>query len=623
MPPDSDPNKRSGRKPSKTQSTSAEGTSWFLGIGINEYQHFPPLRNAVKDVEDVVRVLQDRYDVAPENTLTIFDTEATRRNIIRTLDRLQRKVGPKDKLIVYYSGHGHLNKFSGKGYWIPTNAEQDDTAAYIRNSTIREYVDDIKSLHTLLISDSCFSGALFVRGTQRSSAAIQELANIPSRWALCSGRHDEEVYDGKPGENSPFAESIIDTLRDNRRKEYNVIKLIDRVVEQTRSNYKQMPEGNPLFGVGHKGGQYVFRLRWDEEEAKNDGLSLEEEADWKKATDQHTINAYIKYRGKYPNGHYRAQALAAIEELEEKKAWEIAKRRDSIFHYENYLEKYPNGKYSQEAASARDQLLKEYSDFSDSHKKPVPKKETKRTFKPDVSNKNLDPVIKKLQADMVLVEGDTFTMGWHNKERDGNGYDWEKPAHEVTLDDFYIGRYEVTQAQWRAVMGSDPPELHNKGCDKCPVERVSWNDIQDFLKKLNNLTGENYRLPTEAEWEFAARGGNQTQGYLYSGSNDLDEVGWYRDNSNSKTHPVGQKKANELGLFDMSGNVWEWCQDWYGDYPSTAQQNPKGPESGSNRVLRGGGWDYYPRGCRAAYRGDGGLTVRNGSLGFRLARSSR
>jgi uncharacterized caspase-like protein len=201
-------------------------------------------------------------------------------------------------LIIYYSGHGHLNKSTGKGYWIPTNAEQDDddTAAYIRNSEIRDSVDDIKSLHTLLISDSCFSGSLFVRGTQRSSAAIQELARLPSRWALCSGRHDEEVYDGKPGGNSPFAESIIDTLRDNQRKEFNVIKLIDRVVEQTRSNYEQMPEGNPLFGVGHKGGQYIFRLRADEEE------------DWLVAVKKGTTVAFQQYLDQYPEGKYTKEA---------------------------------------------------------------------------------------------------------------------------------------------------------------------------------------------------------------------------------------------------------------------------------------------------------------------------
>jgi WD40 repeat protein len=232
-----------------------------------------------------------------------------------------------------------------------------------------------------------------------------------------------------------------------------------------------------------------------------------------------------------------------------------------------------------------------------------------------------DPVIKKLQADMVPVAGGTFTMGWLNKERDGEGYDREKPAHEVTLDDFYIGRYPVTQAQWRAVMGNNPSS--NKPCDDCPVENVSWNDVQDFLKKLNELTDQNYRLPTEAEWEFAARGGNQSQGYLYSGSNDLDEVGWYEGNSNSKTHPVGQKKANELGLFDMSGNVWEWCQDWYGDYPSAPQKNPKGRESGSFRVYRGGSWYSYPRGCSAAYRDFAGPSVRDPGIGFLLARSSR
>ncbi len=239
--------------------------------------------------------------------------------------------------------------------------------------------------------------------------------------------------------------------------------------------------------------------------------------------------------------------------------------------------------------------------------------------------------ILQLETDLVPVTGGTFTMGWQSG-RDGDGYDDEKPAHQVSVRNFSIGRYEVTQAQWRAVMGGDPPELYNKGCDQCPVERVSWNDIQDFLKKLNSLTGKQYRLPTEAEWEYAARGGPQSRGYLYSGGDDLDAVAWYDGNAKSgnangaqkTTRPVGGKKANELGLYDMSGNVWEWCaDDWHGNYVAAPTDGRAWVDSprGDNRVLRGGGWNVSAGHCRGSYRRDGAPGGRNGGLGFRLAAS--
>ena len=196
---------------------------------------------------------------------------------------------------------------------------------------------------------------------------------------------------------------------------------------------------------------------------------------------------------------------------------------------------------------------------------------------------------------MVPVEVGTFQMG------STTGYSDEKPVHTVTLSSYYIGQTEVTQALWKAVMGSNPSNF--KG-DNLPVENISWNDCQKFITKLNQLTGKTFRLPTEAEWEFAARGGNRSQGYQYSGSNTLGDVAWYYDNSSGKTHPVAQKQANELGIYDMSGNVLEWCQDWYGSYSSSAQSNPTGPTSESYRVRRGGSWRYYAGGCRPAYRND-------------------
>lgn len=226
-----------------------------------------------------------------------------------------------------------------------------------------------------------------------------------------------------------------------------------------------------------------------------------------------------------------------------------------------------------------------------------------------------NPVIDRLISNMVRVEGGTFMMG-ATEEQGSYARDWEKPVHQVTLSGFSIGKYEVTQAEWQAVMGCNPSK--RKG-DNRPVEWVSWDDCQVFIGKLNGMTGLSFRLPTEAEWEYAARGGNRSKGFMYAGSNNIGDVAWYDGNSGSTTHDVGTKQPNELGLYDMSGNVWEWCQDGYGSYPSSPQTNPTGPSSGSNRVNRGGGWNNNARYCRVSYRSSDTPDYRGSLLGLRLA----
>ncbi len=225
-------------------------------------------------------------------------------------------------------------------------------------------------------------------------------------------------------------------------------------------------------------------------------------------------------------------------------------------------------------------------------------------------------IIQNLIDNMVSVEGGTFTMG-ATAEQGSDAWDNEKPAHKVTLSSFSIGKYEVTQEEWEAVMGSNPS---NSGA-KHSVEEVSWDDCQEFIRKLNALTGKQFRLPTEAEWEYAARGGDRSRGYKYSGSDNIGSVAWSRDNSEFTTHPVGQNQANELGLYDMSGNVWEWCQDWYGEnyYGSSPSQNPKGPSTGSFRVIRGGCWGNDEESCRVSIRGSAAPDDRYSAQGLRLA----
>ena len=236
------------------------------------------------------------------------------------------------------------------------------------------------------------------------------------------------------------------------------------------------------------------------------------------------------------------------------------------------------------------------------------------TIDPDDPNLEIFNV-NGIEFKMVHVEGGTFLMG-KTEEQGSSGYSSEKPVHEVTLSTFSIGQTEVTQKLWFAVMGENPSAC--RGVWNRPVENVNWNDCKSFITRLNQITGKTFRLPTEAEWEYAARGGSLSQGFKYSGSMNANEVGWFYNNCHNVTQPVATKLPNELGIYDMSGNVSEWCSDWYGSYSSQAQTNPTGPSTGEYRVRRGGAWTGDNDYGRVSSRSSNSASYRYYGIGMRL-----
>ena len=233
--------------------------------------------------------------------------------------------------------------------------------------------------------------------------------------------------------------------------------------------------------------------------------------------------------------------------------------------------------------------------------------------------------VNGVSFDMITMQGGTFTMG-ATEDQITYADNSEKPPHQVTLSTYQIGKTEVTQELWEAVTGKSLSQiarangwtLYGDGPDY-PMYYITWDDCQEFITKLNELTGQQFRMPTEAEWEYAARGGNKSKGFTFSGSNNIADVAWYSENSSNRSCPVANKAPNELGIYDMSGNVWEWCSDWYGDYSDAPQTNPTGPETGTEHVVRGGCWGALVSGSHLSNRISYVPTFHSNSVGLRLA----
>ena len=552
------------------QSSARKGKDYAVFFYVTDFDNgWQPLPKTENEMVAISRELQNNYGFECENV-----KNPSLQTILDVLQRYEaRSYGANDQVLFFFSMHGNYDERADRAYLVPKTGSYNmrDYRTWLSYDELSQELSFVTCKHIYLALDACYSGAFGDRHKTRPTELafdavlpcadnVGEILKKQSRlYATAGGKV-------RVPDESKFAKRFLDALVSGGKD--GIVSDRDIIYQISSITGAVIPEYGTFKGDDR--GSFLF--------VRKDACANQTPTNPNVVTPSYNVEL-------------------------DKADWRVAKLTNTVAAYEKYKREHANGFYVDDAQEAINRIKE-----ANNNTTYVPPQSNPQTTTPSVSRLSFEP-------EMVRVDGGTFQMGSNSGDSD------EKPVHSVSLNTFYIGKYEVTQKQWRDVMGSDPPNLNFKGCDQCPVERVSWDDIQEYLKKLNSKTSKNYRLPTEAEWEYAARGGKQSKGYTYSGSNDLKAVAWYTDNSDSKTHPVGTKNANELGIYDMSGNVWEWCSDWKGEYSSASQQNPIGATTGSNRVNRGGSWFASAGICRVAYRISFTPTYRNYDLGFRLALS--
>ena len=591
-----------------------------LVIGNGRYQTVSTLDNPVNDATDISAALKTLgFEV-----ITGTDTNLVQmRRLIRQFgERLERQKGVG---LFYYAGHGV--EVRGRNYLVPVDADisrEVETEDYaIDVNTILRQMDNANNGFNIVILDACRNNP-FSRGWNRSgdSGGLANVNAPTGTYIAFAAAPGSTASDGKGTRNGVFTGALLKNLKRPNLKLEEVFKATrDEVMKLTVR--KQVPwdsssvQGDFYFALSPKSSTpdpAKTEPSIIETISAKDSAAIEREA-WgyiRNSTDPREYRDFLK---EFPSGANAANAKVKLEQT----VWETVKDSKDKSRIQSYLTEFPTGASAPLARIRLRQL-----DTSASPPATVPASNSSGTAAAGTVRKN------SIGMELVYIPPGEFMMGSSESDVDESLYiakrdyaeakrenfDDEKPQHRVRLSNgYWLGKYEVTQAQWRAVMGDSPS--HFKDCDTCPVEKVSWDDIRVFLGKINQKKdGFEYRLPTEAEWEYAARDGTKT---LYGGNGNLDEMGWYGKNSGSKTHPVGQKQANSFGLYDMHGNVWEWCEDWYGGYASGDATDPTGAASGQYRVLRGGSWNHYANYTRSAIRSRDAPSIRFNFNGFRVA----
>ena len=591
--------------------------SHALIIGVSNYQHWPDLPGVEKDVNAVKSILEVQgFNV--EVVMNPADKTALERSFSGFIDRYGQDPANHidNRLLLYFAGHGETvrSSYGGEmGYIVAANAPrpEKDTQGILKNQAFLKYALDMKmievyalrmqSKHALFLFDSCFSGSIFSLSRAVPEHISYKTAH-PVRQFITSGSADEQVPD-----TSVFRQQFVAALQgeaDHNNDGYITGGELGLFLEDTVVPYSydmQHPQYGKIRDPNLAKGDFVFVLPQapspvtpvvppvKPSESTFSLAEVQAKAEWE-VYQQNMEAAFAEVTA------FEQQSVTASLKIE---AWQ------------QLLAAFAqNNPYTDRDEELRQKAMQQITLWN----KPLTQAPTPAPT-PAGQDEWTDPVTG---MEFVWIPAGWFLMGCVSGEHCGGD---EKPVHTVTLDGFWMGKYEVTQAQWQKVMRSNPSRF--KGEDR-PVEGVSWYDAQEFIKNLDSQTGNaTFRLPTEAEWEYAARAATTTAYSFGNEMNSLDNSAWYNSNSGGQTHPVGQKQPNAWGLYDMHGNVWEWCQDWYDSdyYTNSPRENPQGPASGSFRVLRGGDWGDGAGDCRSAYRGDRRPGDRGVNIGFRLLRT--
>jgi sulfatase modifying factor 1 len=559
------------------QSPVRAGKDYALFFVVTDFDYWPDLPGIDRPLRELATELETNYGFQKAD----FRLNSTKAQILDELSAYQKRTyGPQDQLLVFFSMHGQYDEAIGA--LIPRDGKLDDDTyeSWITHPSLEAVMSKIPCAHLLLALDACYSGTFgskYKGAPQRPAfedrptdcaGKIKEALEKTSRLYITSGGKE------RTPSKSEFAAKWLEALRQRNTTGLLSFAGLYAVLLEARPQ--------PMYGDfrGHEsGGDFVLAKRDLCVTKPTDPIEADK-TDWRTAKQKNTIDAYFDYVTQHAQGLYVDEARDAMKRLTGSPA--VSEQRPVI---------------------------------------PAPK--------PADRSDNL-----------VLIQGGTFQMGSNDGGAD------EKPVHSVTVSDFYLSKYELTVKEYLAFANetkSHYPEWlvagsqyniktgtddYYKKLDSAlqnennPIVGVSWEDAVAYCQWLSAKNGGEYRLPTEAEWEYAARGGKQgKKGSLYAGSSTVEEVAWYSNNSSSKTHPVGSKKADELGLCDMSGNVWEWCSDFYGTYSDGVVTNPSGPTKGNSHVFRGGGWSSNAKFCRTATRYAYSPWNSDTDVGFRLARS--
>jgi len=598
------------------QSNRASEHRTALVIGNGAYTSAPPLKNPPNDARDMAATLRALG----------FDVTSGINVNQRELKRLIREFGQKLKAggsgLFYYAGHGVQSK--GRNYLIPVEAdiksEADVEDGAVDVNLVLNYMDDAQNGLNIVILDACRNNP-FARSFRSASSGLAQV-DAPTGTLIAYATAPGRVASDGTARNGLYTAELLRQMRETGLGIEGVFKRV-RANVQRQTNGQQVPwESSSLVGDFYfsASGLDASKSTAGNSSGSGEGLVNRTALDpaaielsyWETIKSSTNPEDFRSYLEKYPSGQFASLAKNRISSLEaaskpgepksatdssptELAFWDSIKNSPDPEDFKSYLDKYPNGQF---VALARNNLRRletgktENKSATNTNSTGVNVGPPKTPPKPGAVVKN------QMGIEMVYIPPGEFMMGSENGNKD------ERPVHRVTISQaFYVGRYEVTQAQWQSVMGDNPSGYKNCG-GNCPVEKVSWKDAQNFINKLNEGNdGFRYRLPTEAEWEYACRAGTTGD---YAG--DLDSVAWYDKNSGGKTHPVGTRQPNGFGLYDMHGNVWEWCEDWYHKTYEGAPMDGSAWLSGGEqkyRVLRGGevgGWGGRATNLRSATR---------------------